>query len=329
MDYETAGVSFSRARQWTSWVADLARATARPEVLGGIGGFAGFFAMPKGYQEPVLVAAADGVGTKIELAASLGRHRVLGVDLVAMNVNDLLAHGAEPLFFLDYLACGRLDLSSAQGVLEGVKEACLEAGCALLGGETAEMPGFYEEGRFDLAGFALGVAERSKIWPQGVSPGDRIVGLASSGPHANGFSLIRRVLAQGPAPLDPSLPEKLLAPTRIYVQPVLEAKKSFSIKAAAHITGGGLVENVPRVLPSGLGASFREESWPCPDVFASIAEMGGVPQEEMRRVFNLGLGFVTVVAPEEAQALASFFTEQGFPAYVVGEVVSGQGVFFS
>ncbi len=322
------------------------RRTLRPEVLGGIGAFGGCFALDPGrYRQPVLVAGADGVGTKLKIAFALDRHDTVGIDCVAMNVNDVLAQGAEPLFFLDYLAVGRLDPERVAAIVSGVAEGCVRAGCALLGGETAEMPGFYPPGEYDLAGFAVGVVERERLLDgSAVRPGDALVGLASSGLHSNGYSLARRLLLEAAglrldqhvAELGRTLGEELLEPTRIYARPVLALLRAGRpVRAMAHITGGGLVENIPRALPPGTAAVLRPGSWPEPPVFDLIRAAarrtgGGIAEAEMRRTFNLGLGMVLVVAPDAADGLVRDLERAGERAWLVGEVVAGErGVIFA
>jgi phosphoribosylformylglycinamidine cyclo-ligase len=310
----------------------LARATARPGVLGGLGGFGALFDLhAAGFKDPILVATTDGVGTKLKLAIAAGRHEGVGVDLVAMCVNDLIVQGATPLFFLDYFATGRLLPAHAKVVIAGIAAACREAECALVGGETAEMPGMYAEGDYDLAGFAVGAVERSRLLPQGVAAGDTLLGLASSGVHSNGFSLIRRLIAEkelrleDPAPFAPeqSLGEALLKPTRIYVRSLLALHKAGLLKAAAHITGGGLIGNLPRVLPEGVVAKLDADLWPLPKVFVWLAQAGNIPPEEMFRVFNCGIGMALVVNDvAQAQSVLDGLGETAFP---IGTLVSGEG----
>ncbi len=340
MDYKEAGVDIDAGNRAVALIRDLAAGTSRPEVLAGVGGFAGLFALDLArYREPVLVAGCDGVGTKLKVAQMTGKHDTIGIDLVAMSVNDILVCGAEPLFFLDYFACGKLDPGQVAEVVKGIAAGCREAGCALIGGETAELPGFYAPGEYDLAGFAVGVVERDAVWNgKGIEAGDVLLGLPSSGLHSNGYSLVRRlffeVLGYGPGTYLPelgrTLGEELLVPTRIYARAVRLLRARYPcpgpVKAAAHITGGGLVENIPRVLPPGLGARLRWGAWPVPPVFGLLAAR--VPEAEMRRVFNLGLGFVLVVAREEAEDVRSYLAARGEESYLVGEVVRGEGVVF-
>ncbi len=334
--YRRAGVDREKAREAVERIRDLARLAGRPEVLGGIGAFGGFFRLGV-YRDPVLVAGADGVGTKLKVAFALGRHDTVGIDCVAMNVNDVLTAGAEPLFFLDYLALGRLDPGLVEEVVRGLAAGCREAGCALLGGETAEMPGFYSPGEYDLAGFAVGVVEREELLDGSrVRPGDILLGLPSSGLHSNGFSLVRRLVEEEGLALEGhveelgcSLGEELLRPTRIYVRPVLGLLREAGVRprAMAHITGGGLKENLPRVLPPGLEVRIWAGSWPEPPVFGFIrrlaARQGGVAEEEMYRTFNLGLGFVLFLDPADESRARSYLRRWGMESYPVGEVREG------
>jgi phosphoribosylformylglycinamidine cyclo-ligase len=314
-------------------IKPLARATARAGVVGGIGGFGALFdPRAAGYADPVLVASTDGVGTKLRIAIETGHHETVGVDLVAMCVNDLVVQGAEPLFFLDYFATGRLEVDEAAHVIAGIAEGCRLAGCALIGGETAEMPGMYRGGDYDLAGFAVGAAERGRLLPRDdVGPGDVLLGLASSGVHANGFSLVRRIAGgdagrwQAPCPWQAgtTLGEALLTPTRIYVASLLALNRAGLLKAAAHITGGGLPGNLPRVLPPGVEAVLDAASWPVPPVFAWVARQGGVAAEEMLRVFNCGIGMVAVVAAEQAEEAEAVLRDAGETVYRIGVLRAG------
>lgn len=343
LSYKQAGVDIEAGDALVDRIKPLAKATLRPEVLAGIGSFGALFEMPKGYKEPVLVSGTDGVGTKLKLAFALNRHDTIGIDLVGMSVNDILVQGAEPLFFLDYFATGRLSVDTGASVVAGIAKGCEMAGCALIGGETAEMPGMYVEGEYDLAGFAVGVVEKSQMLTgKQVRSGDRLLGLASNGFHSNGYSLVRAVLEKALGEisekslsaielpcswsLDEPLPlsELLLAPTRIYVKPVLEALRSHpsSIHAMAHITGGGLVGNVPRVLPEGLKAELRAGSWPMPAVMHWVQDQGGIETDEIYRVFNAGIGMVLVVAAEQAEAIAATLTAAGERVYALGEITS-------
>jgi phosphoribosylformylglycinamidine cyclo-ligase len=313
-------------------IKPLARATARSGVMGGLGGFGALFDLKAaGFTDPVLVSSTDGVGTKLKLAIDTDQHDTVGIDLVAMCVNDLVVQGAEPLFFLDYFATGRLAVEHARAVVAGIAEGCAQAGCALVGGETAEMPGMYAAGDYDLAGFAVGAAERGALLPQGVAAGDVLLGLASSGVHSNGFSLVRRIVAaaglglDSPCPWQPgaTLGKALLAPTRVYVRPLLALHKAGLLKAAAHITGGGLPGNLPRVLPQGLTAVLDASAWPVPPVFAWLAQAGNVAPDEMLRVFNCGIGMVLVVAPENADAALAQLAAAGETAFRIGALVPG------
>src|SRR5690349_18330974 len=310
LSYRDAGVDIDAGDALVERIKPFARRTMRPEVLAGIGGFGGLVEIGKRFDEPVLVAGTDGVGTKLKLAFALDRHDTVGIDLVAMSVNDVLVQGAEPLFFLDYFACGRLDVDVAATVVQGIAAGCEQAGCALIGGETAEMPGMYAEGEYDLAGFAVGVVEKRRIIDgRAIAPGDVLIGLASSGPHSNGFSLIRRILdvsgADLRAPFDGgdgrTLGDALLAPTRIYVKPLLALMNALPVKGMAHITGGGLVENVPRMLADGLQARLESGRWPRPAIFRHLQQAGRVDENEMHRVFNCGIGMVVAVAPADAE----------------------------
>jgi phosphoribosylformylglycinamidine cyclo-ligase len=326
LSYRDAGVDIDAGDQLVENIKPLARRTLRGGVLAGIGGFGALFEVPKRYREPVLVSGTDGVGTKLKLAFQLARHDSVGIDLVAMSVNDILVQGAEPLFFLDYFACGKLDVATATAVVGGIARGCELAGCALIGGETAEMPGMYPPGEYDLAGFAVGVVEKSQIIDgRSITPGDAVLGLASSGPHSNGYSLIRRILEKTGADLSfkldgRTLGEALLAPTRIYVKPVLEALGHVPIKGLAHITGGGLVENVPRVLPPGVTAQLDGSSWPRPRIFDWLQEQGNIAPAEMHRVFNCGIGMAIVVARPDADAAARLLGAAGETVYRIGEI---------
>ncbi len=330
LTYRDAGVDIDAGNALVDAIKPLARRTSRPGADAMLGGFGGLFD-PKaaGFNDPVLVAATDGVGTKLRIAVDCARHDTIGVDLVAMCVNDLVVQGAEPLFFLDYFACGRLDTGVAEAVVAGIADGCAEAGCALIGGETAEMPGMYAEGDYDLAGFAVGAAERGNILTgDKVAEGDVILGLASSGVHSNGLSLVRRVVdASGldyaaDAPFAPgvSLGEALLAPTRIYVKSCLAALGAGGVHGFAHITGGGLTENLPRVLPDGLAASLTLGAWPVPPVFEWLAREGGISDAEMRRTFNCGIGMTVIVAPETAAAVRAELESASETVHEIGRV---------
>ena len=331
LTYEDAGVDIAEGERLVDRIKPLAAATRIPEVLGSIGGFAGLCGLPEGIEDPVLVSGTDGVGTKLEVAIQAGRHDTVGIDLVAMCVNDVVTVGARPLFFLDYFATGKLDVDQAEAVVRGIADGCKLAGCALLGGETAELPGFYTGGRYDLAGFTVGVAERSQLLDgSAVRAGDVLLGLASSGLHSNGFSLARRALLHGEDALplgEPAgsmsepLGDVLLEPTRIYVKAALAALKVGGIHALCHVTGGGLPGNLPRVLPAGLGAAI-EGAWDEPPIFDLIRQRGQVAVPEMRRTFNLGIGFVAVVDPARADAIARAFEDSGETVTRLGHVES-------
>ncbi|MBI3182116.1 MAG: phosphoribosylformylglycinamidine cyclo-ligase [Myxococcales bacterium] len=334
LTYRQAGVDIDAGDALVERIKPLAARTLRPEVLAGIGGFGGLFAIPPGrYREPVLVSSTDGVGTKLKLAFLLGRHDTVGIDLVAMSVNDVLTSGAEPLFFLDYFATSKLEVEVAAQVISGIAAGCELAGCTLLGGETAELPGFYSEGEYDLAGFCVGVVERSEILDgSSVDVGDSLVGIASSGLHSNGYSLARKVVADQGLPLhrplggvERPLGEALLEPTRIYVKDVLELRKTVRLKGLAHITGGGIPGNLPRVLPAGTSAVLEERSWRRQAIFELLAERGGVDREEMYRTFNMGLGMIAVVPSGDAGAAVRTLRGRGLEAWEVGGVEKGQG----
>jgi phosphoribosylformylglycinamidine cyclo-ligase len=313
-------------------IARLARTTVRPEVLGGIGGFAGFVRVPPGYQEPVLVSSADGVGTKLKVAFLADRHHTVGIDLVAMGVNDVLVHGAEPLYFLDYIGIARLDPARVEAIVTGVVEGCRRAGCALIGGETAELSDLYAPGEYDLAGFAVGVAERARLIDgSAVRVGDRVIGLASSGLHSNGYTLARRIVFEvlGLEPADPlpgvsrSVAEELLEPTRIYTSAVRALLRAVPVHAMAHVTGGGIVGNLPRVLPDGCRAVIRRRSWQEPPIFATLQQAGKVADAEMFRTFNMGLGYLAVVPRETLTEAMRALTDADERVWDVGEVVAG------
>jgi phosphoribosylformylglycinamidine cyclo-ligase len=329
LSYRDAGVDIDAGDALVERIKPFARRTMRPEVLAGIGGFGGLVEIGKRFDEPVLVAGTDGVGTKLKLAFALGRHDTVGIDLVAMSVNDVLVQGAEPLFFLDYFATGRLDVDVAATVVQGIAAGCEQAGCALIGGETAEMPGMYVDGEYDLAGFAVGVVEKRRIIDgRAIAAGDVLIGLASSGPHSNGFSLIRRIVDVSGADLrapfdgdDPrTLGDALLAPTRIYVKPVLALLAALPVKGMAHITGGGLVENVPRMLGDGLQARLEADRWPRPAIFRFLQARGRVDEHEMHRVFNCGIGMVLAVAPGDAERAVDLLRAAGEDARAIGHV---------
>ncbi len=329
LTYRDAGVDIDAGNALIERIKPLAAATTRPGVVTGLGGFGALFELPWArYRQPVLVSGTDGVGTKLKLALELGQHDGVGIDLVAMCANDILVAGAEPLFFLDYYATGRLDLEVATAVIGGIAEGCRRAGCALTGGETAEMPGMYAAGDYDLAGFCVGIAEKDAlITPDRVRPGDMLIALASSGPHSNGFSLIRKVLEVcGADPRQPlagsTLGELLMAPTRIYVKPVLAMMERIRVHAMAHITGGGLLENIPRVLPSGVRAVVDLASWRRPAVFDWLQTKGGISNTEMLRTFNCGVGLVLCVAPGDAAAVCAALNGAGEQAWVLGHIAT-------
>jgi len=332
LTYKDAGVDIDAGDALVERITPLARRTMRDGVLAGIGGFGALFEVPRRFREPVLVSGTDGVGTKLRLAFALDRHDTVGIDLVAMSVNDILAQGAEPLFFLDYFACGRLDVDTAARVVGGIAAGCEQAGCALIGGETAEMPDMYPDGEYDLAGFAVGVVEKSAaIDGRSIGPGDAVIGLASSGPHSNGYSLVRKILERAYGSLDSpamqadfhggSFADAVMAPTRIYVKPVLALIAAMQVKGIAHITGGGLVENVPRVLPESVTAVLEKSAWPRPPLFDWLQREGGVADAEMHRVFNCGIGMVIVVAAADAEAAVARLRAAGETASRIGEVV--------
>ena len=326
LSYRTAGVDIDAGDQLVENIKPIARRTLRDGVLAGIGGFGALFEVPKRFRNPVLVSGTDGVGTKLKLAFQLGRHDTIGIDLVAMSVNDILVQGAEPLFFLDYFACGHLDVATATTVIKGIAAGCEQAGCALIGGETAEMPGMYSPGEYDLAGFAVGVVEKDQILDGSrIAQGDVVLGLASSGAHSNGYSLIRRILERDATELSSDfhgrpLADVLLAPTRIYVKPVLALMQQVQIKGLAHITGGGLLENLPRILESHLTAELQRDAWPQPPLFSWLQGKGGVSDQEMLRVFNCGIGMVAVVGEDEAQSALQQLGAAGERAYRIGRV---------
>ena len=326
MTYKDAGVDIDAGDALVERIKPLARSTLRDGVLAGIGGFGALFEVPRRYKEPVLVSGTDGVGTKLRLAFQLDRHDTVGIDLVAMSVNDILVQGAEPLVFLDYFACGRLRVDTAAAVVAGIAEGCRQAGCALIGGETAEMPSMYPDGEYDLAGFAVGVVEKSRIIDgRTIAAGDAVVALASSGPHSNGYSLVRRIVEVSGADLGAefgtsTLGETLLAPTRIYVRPVLALLQQVTVKGIAHITGGGIVENVPRVLPEDVKAVIHRDSWSLPPVFRWLQAQGRIEDTELHRVFNCGIGMVIVVAPEDASRTVAMLQAAGEQAWISGTV---------
>ncbi|SHF17364.1 phosphoribosylformylglycinamidine cyclo-ligase [Seinonella peptonophila] len=331
--YRAAGVDIDAGNEAVERMKAHVARTRRPGVLGELGGFGGLFALPTGYQEPVLVSATDGVGTKLKVAFALNQHSTIGIDCVAMCVNDLVVQGAQPLFFLDYLATGKLEPKQAEQIVKGIADGCVEAGCALVGGETAEMPGMYTNGEYDVAGFAVGIVERKQVLDGSqIKPGDVLIGLASNGLHSNGFSLARKVLLEDrgftyaePVPASNQLlGEALLTPTRIYVKTFLALQEQFQIKGGAHITGGGLVENLPRILPTGCAAEVREGAWEVSPIFQWIQHIGKISFEDMVRTFNMGIGMVLVVPVEEADEVCRAAEELGERATRIGQVVAGQ-----
>jgi len=327
LSYRDAGVDIDAGDDLVDRIKPLAKKTMREGVLAGIGGFGALFEVPKRYKEPVLVAGTDGVGTKLRLAFEWDRHDTIGQDLVAMSVNDILVQGAEPLFFLDYFACGKLTLDTAATVVGGIAKGCELSGCALIGGETAEMPGMYPPGEYDLAGFAVGAVEKSKIITGNtIVPGDVVLAIASSGAHSNGYSLVRKIIEHvGAKPSDDlggrPLGDVVMAPTEIYVKPLLKLISEIDVKGMAHITGGGLVDNVPRVLPENTQAVLHRDSWQMPELFRWLQMKGGVADAEMVRVFNCGIGMVVIVSPDQADTAIKSLSAQGLKAWTVGEVV--------
>ena len=332
LSYKDAGVDIDAGDALVDRIKPLARRTMREGVLAGIGGFGALFEVPKRYQEPVLVSGTDGVGTKLKLAFALDRHDTVGIDLVAMSVNDILVQGAEPLFFLDYFACGKLSVDTAAQVIGGIATGCEQAGCALIGGETAEMPGMYPDGEYDLAGFAVGAVEKSRIINgRTIEPGDVVLGLASSGAHSNGYSLVRRVIERAHGSLSSprlrddfhgrSFADAVMAPTRIYVKPMLELMQHLPVKGVAHITGGGLVENVPRILGESLQAVLYRDAWKMPPLFAWLQQQGQIADAEMHRVFNCGIGMVVVVAADDADEAITRLAGLGENVSRIGEIV--------
>ncbi|HQW21064.1 MAG TPA: phosphoribosylformylglycinamidine cyclo-ligase [Rhodocyclaceae bacterium] len=326
LTYRDAGVDIDAGDALVDRIKPFARRTMRPEVLGGIGGFGALFELSKKYREPVLVSGTDGVGTKLKLAFQLNRHDTVGQDLVAMSVNDILVQGAEPLFFLDYFACGRLDVATAATVIQGIAQGCELAGCALIGGETAEMPSMYPDGEYDLAGFAVGAVEKSQIIDgKCIAPGDVVLGLASSGAHSNGYSLIRKILERAKPDMTADfhgrpLGDAIMAPTRIYVKPLLALMQALPVKGLAHITGGGLTENVPRILADNLTATLDRSQWPLPPLFQWLQREGRVADAEMHRVFNCGIGMVVVVAAEHQKAAIDMLHAAGETVYAIGRI---------
>lgn len=330
LTYRDSGVDIDTGNALIDRIKPHTKRTLRPEVMGGLGGFGGLMSLPKGYKEPILVSGTDGVGTKLKLAIDANTYDTIGIDLVAMCVNDIIVTGAEPLFFLDYYATAKLDNDIAEDVIKGIADGCVESGCALIGGETAEMPGMYAQGDFDLAGFSVGVVEKSKILdPANVKPGQVLLGLASSGPHSNGYSLIRKVLEVSGASLSDtfhgtSLGKALLAPTRLYVKPILEALSKHSIHAIAHITGGGLTENLPRVMPRHSKGVISLDSWPRNPVFDWLQQEGNIEDQEMLRTFNCGIGMVVVIDQSDIDAVSATFNDMNIDNYVIGSIESSE-----
>ncbi|MDB9445620.1 phosphoribosylformylglycinamidine cyclo-ligase [Anabaena sp. CS-542/02] len=335
MDYRDAGVDVEAGRAFVDQIRNLVHSTFRPEVIGGLGGFGGCFQLPSGFQEPVLVSGTDGVGTKLKIAQVLNRHDTVGIDLVAMCVNDVLTSGAEPLFFLDYVATGKLEPQQLTEVVAGIAAGCRLAGCALLGGETAEMPGFYQVGEYDLAGFCVGIVEKSQMLDGSqVKVGDVAIALPSTGVHSNGLSLVRKIVDTTPLDWDErpqllggqTIGEAFLKPTQIYVKPVLGALKAeLEIHGMAHITGGGLPENLPRCLGKNQSIHIQSDSWTIPPIFQWLAQVGSVSAEAMYNTFNMGIGFVLLVPPHQAEQTINFFQSQDVSAVVIGEVINGSG----
>ncbi len=326
LSYRDAGVDIDAGDQLVENIKPFAKRTMRPEVLSGIGGFGGLVEISKKYKEPVLVSGTDGVGTKLKLAFELNRHDTVGIDLVAMSVNDILVQGAEPLFFLDYFACGKLDVPAATDVIKGIAKGCEDSGCALIGGETAEMPGMYPVGEYDLAGFAVGVVEKSKIITgETIKAGDVVLGLASNGAHSNGYSLVRKIIERSKPDLNAkfdgerTLADCIMAPTRLYVKPMLSLMQQVTVKGMAHITGGGITENVPRVLPANVVADIDSKTWQMPKLFDWLREGGNVEAQEMFRTFNCGIGMVVIVDASDADAAIGHLQS-------VGETVSRIGI---
>jgi phosphoribosylformylglycinamidine cyclo-ligase len=332
LSYRDAGVDIDAGDQLVENIKPFAKRTMRPEVLGGLGGFGAMVEISKKYREPVLVSGTDGVGTKLKLAFEWNKHDTVGIDLVAMSVNDILVQGAEPLFFLDYFACGKLDVPAATEVIKGIAAGCEQAGCALIGGETAEMPGMYPVGEYDLAGFAVGVVEKSDIITgQSIAAGDVVLGLASNGAHSNGYSLVRKIIDRAQPNLDAefdggkSLRDVVMAPTRIYVKPLLKLMAAKLVKGMAHITGGGITENTPRVLPANVVAQLDASSWGLPKLFQWLQAEGQVDAQEMYRTFNCGVGMVVIVAADQVDAATALLQAEGETVYRLGQIRPREG----
>ncbi len=330
ISYRDAGVDMEAGDALVEQIKPYAKRTMRPEVLAGIGGFGSLFEMPKKFKNPVLVSGTDGVGTKLKLAFELNKHDTVGIDLVAMSVNDILVQGAEPLFFLDYFACGKLEVGTAAQVIKGIAEGCEQSGCALVGGETAEMPGMYPAGEYDLAGFAVGCVDKESIINgTTIAAGDVVLGLASSGAHSNGYSLIRKLIANSGIDFESDFHGKpfkdvVMAPTRIYVKPLLQLIATLPVKGMAHITGGGITENVPRVLPAGLTAEIKKGSWTMPPLFTWLQAQGNVTDSEMYKTFNCGIGMVVIVAKEQASAAQKLLSDAGESVFEIGTIRAQQ-----
>lgn len=336
--YKQAGVDIEAGYEAVNRMKKHVQKTMRQEVLGGLGGFGGMFDLSKfNYKEPVLVSGTDGVGTKLKLAFQMDRHDTIGIDAVAMCVNDIVVQGAEPLFFLDYLAVGKAVPERIEHIVKGVSEGCIQAGCSLIGGETAEMPGMYPEDEYDIAGFAVGIADKSKlVTGQKIQAGDILLGISSNGIHSNGYSLVRKVLLEkGGYTLDSNidqlgstLGEELLRPTKIYVKPILNVLKNFEINGMAHITGGGFIENIPRMLPEGIGAEIDYGSWPIQPIFDLLEEIGELKREEMFNIFNMGIGMVMAIQEENLHDIINLLEEAGEKVFIIGRTIAGEGVTF-
>ncbi|PEJ59658.1 phosphoribosylformylglycinamidine cyclo-ligase [Bacillus sp. AFS002410] len=336
--YKQAGVDIEAGYEAVNRMKKHVQKTMRQEVLGGLGGFGGMFDLSKfNYKEPVLVSGTDGVGTKLKLAFQMDRHDTIGIDAVAMCVNDIVVQGAEPLFFLDYLAVGKAVPERIEHIVKGVSDGCIQAGCSLIGGETAEMPGFYPEDEYDIAGFAVGIADKSKlVTGLNIKEGDILLGISSNGIHSNGYSLVRKVLLEkGGLTLDQhinqlghTLGEELLRPTKIYVKPILNVLKKTEVKGMAHITGGGFIENIPRMLPEGIGAEIDYGSWPIQPIFDLLEEIGELKREEMFNIFNMGIGMVLAVSEENLHEIINLLEEDGEKVFIIGRTTSGEGVTF-
>jgi phosphoribosylformylglycinamidine cyclo-ligase len=335
--YKQAGVDIEAGYEAVERMKKHVKRTVRPEVMGGLGGFGGMFDLSAlQLKEPVLVSGTDGVGTKLKIAFAMDQHDTVGIDLVAMCVNDIVVQGAEPLYFLDYIACGKAEPEKIEMIVKGISEGCVQAACALIGGETAEMPGMYLEGEYDLAGYVTGACEKSKlVTGNEIKPGNVLIGLASSGVHSNGFSLVRKVLEDNHlkytdfiSELNGTLGDVLLTPTRIYVKSVLQVLETFKINGMAHITGGGFIENIPRMLPEGAGVIIRENSWPILPIFNYLQKKGSITQTDMYNIFNMGIGFVLAVEAEEAQDIIQSLETMGEKAFEIGKVTEGNGIKF-